>query len=82
MKYLLNTLLIALLISSNNNRVFAQPDPGYWQQHVDYTMDIDMDVKSEIFKPGMIFMTPNISPLVKSLNYLRIMPLILLLVIF
>ena len=26
---------------------FAQnnPNPGYWQQHVDYKMDVKMDVK-------------------------------------
>ena len=26
--------------------VFAQPQPGYWQQQVDYTMEVDMDVKT------------------------------------
>lgn len=24
----------------------SQSDPGYWQQHVDYQMDVDMDVKT------------------------------------
>ena len=24
---------------------FAQPQSGYWQQHVDYTMDVSIDVK-------------------------------------
>ena len=29
---------------------FSQPHPGYWQQHVDYKMDVNIDVKT--FKYG------------------------------
>lgn len=37
--------LLALLSASG---LFAQnnPNPGYWQQHVDYKMDVSMDVKT------------------------------------
>jgi hypothetical protein len=45
MKYLLNTLLVALIIWAINVPAFAQPAPGYWQQHVDYTMEIDICIK-------------------------------------
>ena len=44
MKYLLNTILFVAFIFSNTVEIIAQPTPGYWQQHVDYTMNIDMDV--------------------------------------
>ena len=26
--------------------VLAQPQPGYWQQQVDYSMEVDMDVQT------------------------------------
>lgn len=38
-------VLLALLTASG---LYAQnnPNPGYWQQHVDYKMDVSMDVKN------------------------------------
>ena len=40
-----NLLTLALLSASG---LFAQhnPNPGYWQQHVDYKMEVSMDVKT------------------------------------
>ena len=38
-------VVLALLLA---NGLYAQnnPNPGYWQQHVDYKMDVSMDVKT------------------------------------
>ncbi|MEM1338743.1 MAG: M1 family metallopeptidase [Bacteroidota bacterium] len=41
---ILKTLLFVLI--GGLITLSAQPHPGYWQQHVDYTMEIDMDVES------------------------------------
>lgn len=46
MKHLLNTLLFTFFIGLICIPISAQPAPGYWQQHVDYTMEIDMDVNT------------------------------------
>ncbi len=40
MKNLLFILITAISLAQNN------PNPGYWQQHVDYKMEVDMDVKT------------------------------------
>ena len=39
MKNLLFILISFISLAQNN------PNPGYWQQHVDYKMDVTMDVK-------------------------------------
>ena len=43
-KLILLTLLLLPLLT------FSQPHPGYWQQHVDYKMEVSIDVKT--FKYG------------------------------
>lgn len=43
-KTLLFTLFSILSFGQNN------PNPGYWQQHVDYKMEIDMNVKNYQYK--------------------------------
>lgn len=40
-KFALLALLSASALFAQNN-----PNPGYWQQHVDYKMDVSMDVKT------------------------------------
>ena len=62
MKYLLNTLLVALIIWAINIPAFAQPAPGYWQQHVDYTMEIDMDVNTHQYQGVQKLVYTNNSP--------------------
>lgn len=44
--------------------LFAQknPNPGYWQQHVDYKMDIDMDVKNFQYDGKQELVYTNNSP--------------------
>lgn len=39
-----------------------QVQPGYWQQHVDYTMDIDMDVNTYQYKGKQKLVYKNNSP--------------------
>ena len=41
---------------------FAQPNPGYWQQHVDYTMDVTMDVKTFRYSGTQELIYTNNSP--------------------
>ncbi len=38
------------------------PYPGYWQQHADYTMDIDFDVKKDQYKGKQTLVYTNNSP--------------------
>ena len=41
---------------------FAQPQPGYWQQHVDYTMDVFVDVKTFKYTGTQELVYTNNSP--------------------
>ncbi len=53
-----------LLIIFNSIGVFAQknPNPGYWQQQVDYKMDVTMDVKTYLYKGKQTLVYTNNSP--------------------
>ncbi len=44
------------------NVVFAQNTNSYWQQHVDYTMEIDMDVKTHQYQGKQKLVYTNNSP--------------------
>jgi len=54
-KYLL--LLLPLGMMAQNN-----PNPGYWQQHADYKMDVTMDVKTYLYKGKQTLVYTNNSP--------------------
>lgn len=41
---------------------FAQPHPSYWQQHVDYTMDVKLDVKNFRYSGTQELVYTNKSP--------------------
>ncbi|MFM9987115.1 M1 family metallopeptidase [Flavobacterium sp.] len=55
---------ILLLTLFSFGSVFAQnnPNPGYWQQHVDYKMDVSMDVKTYQYKGKQTLVYTNNSP--------------------
>lgn len=55
---------IFLSIVLCTSTLFAQknPNPGYWQQHVDYKMDIDMDVKNFQYDGKQELVYTNNSP--------------------
>ena len=57
MKYL---CILVLTFLGKTSLVKAQE--GYWQQHVDYHMDIDMDVKSNQFTGKQVLKYTNNSP--------------------
>ena len=42
--------------------LFAQPQPGYWQQHVNYTMEVDVDVKKFRYSGTQELVYTNKSP--------------------
>ena len=56
-----NLLLISFLttigVNAQNN-----PNPGYWQQHVDYKMEVSMDVKTYQYKGKQTLVYTNNSP--------------------
>ena len=54
----MKTLLFILLGSA----VLAQPQPGYWQQKADYTMNVDVDVKSFRYSGTQELIYTNKSP--------------------
>jgi hypothetical protein len=56
-KYFLLLLPVTLLAQNNHN-----PNPGYWQQQVDYKMDVKMDVKSYQYKGTQSLVYTNNSP--------------------
>ena len=51
--------LLLLLISAV---AFGQPQPGYWQQHVDYTMEVNIDVKTFRYSGTQELVYTNKSP--------------------
>jgi hypothetical protein len=53
---------LAFLLFLVSITVSAQAPPGYWQQHADYTMDIDMDVKTFQYKGEQKLVYTNNSP--------------------
>ena len=57
MKKLLFTLLTTTALFAQNN-----PNPGYWQQHVDYKMEVAMDVKTYRYKGSQELVYTNNSP--------------------
>jgi len=56
MKKLLLLLFPSLILAQNN------PNPGYWQQHVDYKMEVNMDVKTYQYKGKQTLVYTNNSP--------------------
>ncbi|MGX7667915.1 M1 family aminopeptidase [Flavobacterium pedocola] len=54
---LLLTLLIPCGLLAQNN-----PNPGYWQQHADYKMEVAMDVKTYQYKGKQTLVYTNNSP--------------------
>jgi len=42
--------------------IYAQSNPSYWQQHVDYTMDVDIDVKNYQYNGTQNLVYTNNSP--------------------
>ena len=52
-------ILFLLLISTT---ALAQPLPGYWQQQVDYSMEVDMNVKTFRYSGTQELIYTNKSP--------------------
>ncbi|WP_430467125.1 M1 family metallopeptidase [Winogradskyella ouciana] len=69
-KFLLSLSCIALVFScratekpsQSNNSPIAKPKTEYWQQHVDYQMEIDMDVNTFQYKGKQKLVYTNNSP--------------------
>ncbi|WP_299519806.1 M1 family metallopeptidase [Winogradskyella sp.] len=69
-KFLLGFIGLVLIFSCSatenptkkNNPSIANPSYGYWQQHVDYAMEIDMDVNTFQYKGKQKLVYTNNSP--------------------
>jgi hypothetical protein len=51
-----------LALCAQNSKVATIPSNGYWQQHVDYTMDVDIDVEKFQYKGTQELVYTNNSP--------------------
>lgn len=58
----LNPILILLVFLGYCNNTQAQNTSNYWQQHVDYTMVVDMDVETYQYKGEQKLIYTNNSP--------------------
>ena len=56
------TLFYFLGVFSGIASLLAQSHPGYWQQHVDYTMEVEMDVKTFQYTGTQKLVYTNNSP--------------------
>ena len=54
--------LFCSVVNATNQPVINIQEPGYWQQHVDYTMAIDMDVKTYQYTGTQHLVYTNNSP--------------------
>ncbi len=64
-KILFGLSLLSMVACASNKQVSDKEeknDNGYWQQHVDYTMDIDVDVKTFQYKGTQKLVYTNNSP--------------------
>lgn len=64
-KILFGISLLSMVACASNKQVSDKEeknDNGYWQQHVDYTMDIDVDVKTFQYKGTQKLVYTNNSP--------------------
>jgi hypothetical protein len=55
-------LLFSVLALSAQNELNKEPYPGYWQQHVNYEMEIDMDVDTYQYTGHQVLTYTNNSP--------------------
>jgi hypothetical protein len=69
----MNRMIFTLLLSSF---IFAQknPNPGYWQQHVDYKMEVSMDVKKYQYKGKQQITYTNNAPDTLKRVYFHLFP--------
>lgn len=61
-RHILYGLFFFVIFMSFNNATTAQPGPGYWQQAVDYQMEVDMDVETNRYDGHQLLSYTNNSP--------------------
>ncbi len=79
MKYLFEVLLLNILILSTSEVCFSQTtkssdSSNYWQQHVDYTMEVDMNVKTYQYTGSQKLVYTNNSPDVLNRVFYHLYP--------
>ncbi len=58
----MKTILLLFFMGINSIMAQNNPNPGYWQQHVDYKMEVSMDVKNYQYKGKQTLKYTNNSP--------------------
>ncbi|WP_340104000.1 M1 family metallopeptidase [Rhodohalobacter sp. 8-1] len=61
-KHILYGLFLIVISMSFHNTLTAQPGPGYWQQAVDYQMEVDMNVETNRYDGHQLLSYTNNSP--------------------
>jgi hypothetical protein len=79
MKFILKSILLFYLFNISNGFCIAQSTndssiPNYWQQHVDYKMNIDMDVKTYKYSGTQKLVYTNNSPDVLNRVFYHLYP--------
>lgn len=59
---LMNTAILAFIFAFAKTGIIAQNNTSYWQQHVDYTMEIDMNVNNYQYDGKQTLTYTNNSP--------------------
>ncbi len=67
-------LLMPAIKGQSQNETPPSSNPHYWQQHVDYTMAVDMDVKNYKYKGTQKLVYTNNSPEVLNRVYYHLYP--------
>ena len=74
MKFILKYILSTCLILNSGISLFAQSGNSYWQQHVDYTMEINMDVNTYQYNGTQKLVYTNNSPDVLNRVFYHLYP--------
>ena len=67
-------IIFCFALCINISSVFSQVPSNYWQQHVDYKMEIDMDVKTYLYKGTQQLVYTNNSPDILKKAYYHLYP--------
>jgi len=74
MKFILKYILSTCFILNSGISLFAQSGNSYWQQHVDYTMEINMDVNTYQYNGTQKLVYTNNSPDVLNRVFYHLYP--------
>ena len=74
MKHLFNSIPLFFLLVTAVSKGQNHPNPGYWQQHVDYKMNVTVDVKKYQYSGNQELVYTNNSPDTLKKVYFHLFP--------